>query len=245
MVFLFIGATINILVAWSCALWMDHVASPKFAHIVAPFSPDNQIGFRRLLSVSDRPGLRIIHSTHYVRLRSHNDDPQQNLQSSVVEIDDVAFRRMVTKETYRLLSRQTNFRDGRLFEREIQAGLPLRSMVRVDPQPPDEGFLAGLFAPNQQATTRTERCKAGAAHIVAFSPIWPAFLVNSLVYALLSCLIYLASVRCIMMWRQRRGRCVKCKYDLRGHAHRQCPECGFVLKGMASPADAAQSGKPR
>ena len=206
--------------------------------MLAPFSLDEQIRFRRILWVSDRPGMRIVSSTHYILLRE--DDSPPDLYSTV---DDHAFRRLVTKETYQLLRHQRNFRDGQRFERELQAGLPLRSMVRIDPQPTQEGLLVGLLAPNPQPTTRAERVRSAAAHLAAFSPIWPAFLMNSLIYAFLSCLAFLAGVRWLRLSRQRRGLCPGCKYDLRGLAHPRCPECGFPPEA-APPTDVARSGKP-
>ena len=36
-------------------------------------------------------------------------------------------------------------------------------------------------------------------------------------------------------YRRRRGKCVKCAYDLRGAEHEACPECGAAI-GKVNPA---------
>ncbi len=57
-------------------------------------------------------------------------------------------------------------------------------------------------------------------------PILPGFLLNTLSYALVLWLLWSAPFTTRHLIRQRRGRCVRCGYDL-GHAeHDVCPECG-------------------
>ena len=72
-------------------------------------------------------------------------------------------------------------------------------------------------------------------------PLWPGFLINSLVIAVPLWFSTLGALR----WRrhilqrreERRGCCGECGYDLRGTPpeHEKCPECGSIIK-RANPA---------
>ncbi len=56
--------------------------------------------------------------------------------------------------------------------------------------------------------------------------VWPALIVNSLVYA--TSIFALTQVPPLIRWRRRRaGRCPKCNYDRTGlSSGAVCPECG-------------------
>ena len=58
------------------------------------------------------------------------------------------------------------------------------------------------------------------------APIWKGILLNTLFYALLFRLFIAAPGRIRRRIRNKRGLCVKCAYDLRGAEHEACPECG-------------------
>ena len=60
-------------------------------------------------------------------------------------------------------------------------------------------------------------------------PIWPGFAINTIFYAAMLWLLTLAPFTARRMIRRKRGLCIKCGYDLRGTEHEVCPECGKEL----------------
>jgi len=58
-------------------------------------------------------------------------------------------------------------------------------------------------------------------------PIFPGFLVNTLFYAAMWFGIFFGVAALRRFVRKKRGRCVKCSYDLRGQFDMGCPECGW------------------
>jgi len=61
---------------------------------------------------------------------------------------------------------------------------------------------------------------------VPLTPIWPGFAINTVFYAAILSLPFIAFGRIRHRRRIRRGLCPKCGYDLRGRSHAVCPECG-------------------
>ena len=64
---------------------------------------------------------------------------------------------------------------------------------------------------------------------IPFRPVWPGFPINTLFYATLLWLVTLGPFAARRVIRRKRGRCIKCGYDLRGTSGgggEACPECG-------------------
>ena len=58
-------------------------------------------------------------------------------------------------------------------------------------------------------------------------PIWSGFAINTILYAAILWLLSLCPSATRRLIRRKRGRCIKCGYDLRGHSGGEvCPECG-------------------
>ncbi len=62
--------------------------------------------------------------------------------------------------------------------------------------------------------------------VLPLAPIWPGFVINTLFYAAILWLLTLGPFTARRLIRRKRGRCIKCGYDLRGTEHEVCPECG-------------------
>ena len=58
-------------------------------------------------------------------------------------------------------------------------------------------------------------------------PIWPGFTLNTLTYGAALYLLFFGGVALRRQIRRKRGRCIKCGYDLRGDLGAGCPECGW------------------
>ena len=62
---------------------------------------------------------------------------------------------------------------------------------------------------------------------VPLRPIWQGLAMNTLLYALASIAVYELMSRVIQASRFRRGRCPRCRYDLRFDYRTGCSECGW------------------
>ena len=65
------------------------------------------------------------------------------------------------------------------------------------------------------------------SRIVPLRPIWPGFAINTVFYAAILWLLTLGPFTARRIIRRKRGHCIKCGYDLRGHSGGGCPECGW------------------
>ena len=62
---------------------------------------------------------------------------------------------------------------------------------------------------------------------IPIRPIMPGFVANTLMYAAILWLLTLGPFTARRIIRHRRGHCIKCGYDLRGDLSAGCPECGW------------------
>jgi hypothetical protein len=62
------------------------------------------------------------------------------------------------------------------------------------------------------------------SHLLPLVPLWPGFVIDTLVYTALCWLLFFSPFTLRRIIRIRRGRCPACGYDMRGLD--ACPECG-------------------
>ena len=70
------------------------------------------------------------------------------------------------------------------------------------------------------------------AGLLPLRPILPGFAINTIFYAAILWILMLGPVTARRMIRRKRGRCIKCGYDLRGTSGgggEVCPECGATI----------------
>ena len=63
--------------------------------------------------------------------------------------------------------------------------------------------------------------------LLPLRPLWPGFAVNTLFYTAVLWLPLCGPFVLRRQIRRRRGRCIRCGYDLRGDLDAGCPECGW------------------
>jgi len=68
-------------------------------------------------------------------------------------------------------------------------------------------------------------------------PIFPGFIINTLFYAAMWFGIFFGVAALRRFVRKKRGRCVKCSYDLRGQFDKGCPECGWGREDKRATSD--------
>ena len=96
-----------------------------------------------------------------------------------------------------------------------------------------------LIGPGIVVSTSRQYRVAGLPFVLPLRPIWLGFAINTIFYAALLWLLTLGPFTARRMIRRKRGRCLKCGYDLRGADHEACPECGVSL-----PQPPALPGEP-
>lgn len=62
--------------------------------------------------------------------------------------------------------------------------------------------------------------------LLPLDPVWPGFALDTSIYATLAWFCTIGSFRLRRLVRKRRGCCSECAYDLRGKFSSRCPECG-------------------
>ena len=216
--FLFLGAIINVAVAWLCVVVeLDYEAESDF------------------LSEYERAWLR-----------DTGDEPDPRRKGKPVDASDgfgwekrsFPLRDDQLEKFLKTVAYPSGL-EWPSFER-INAGWPFRSLIGetwlhgsqwIDPQ-------TGVYQLEHQGSlVRVKRLFALQFSrpyvLLPIRPIWKGFVANTLIYALilwvLAPYLHALSVKIITMCRQhfhKRGLCIKCGYDLRATEHEVCPECG-------------------
>jgi hypothetical protein len=86
--------------------------------------------------------------------------------------------------------------------------------------------------------------------ILPLRPIWPGFAINTIFYAAALWVVFLIPGMIKRTRRRFRGLCIHCGYDLRGQTtaidgERRCPECGKAMPGRNAAQRAAAPCNPR
>ena len=104
-------------------------------------------------------------------------------------------------------------------------------MSVYDDDLPSSGIVGGL--------TLRGKWQSGEERWLPLRPIFPGFIINTLFYAAIWFGVFFGVGFVKRAIRKKRGRCVKCGYDLRGQRHQAteasrdqghavgCPECGW------------------
>ena len=230
--FLFLGAVVNVAVAWGCALW----------------SADGQIYEIEPVDENRRPN-------------TVDDDLLAWLEERqwvITEDQIVTFGDLTTFGYYRrelfVLSRSRfppegpgGFSGGLYpaeFLRHTSAGWPLLSLdgeewiasyeVRWEwmkdgsawnTEPYDTKWVRYVEVPVDQYGLGL----MPMPRPIPFRPVWPGYAINTIFYAAILWMLTLGPSTARRIIRRKRGHCIKCGYDLRGAGHEVCPECGVEV----------------
>ncbi|MCH8260894.1 MAG: hypothetical protein IIC46_11885 [Planctomycetes bacterium] len=63
--------------------------------------------------------------------------------------------------------------------------------------------------------------------VLPLRPIWPGFALNTIFYAVIVWMMWSSTFAARRFMARRRGHCIKCGYGLRGEMSAGCPECGW------------------
>ena len=212
-VFLLLGAIVNVAVAWGCAAWAD-VGTDYTEGI-------SEDGTASLLRWSSNIGTLIYFE------RSHTATLDRTMRGSrrMDELSPYWLHLDVPSAAYQSgrIRVENSFTDARGWpaltmwsEYEwpaygqtvvVKGGLPLSSRHSVS--------QLYFWPPLPRA--------------LPLRPIWPGFAFNTIFYAAILWLAIPGPFALRRFLRRKRGLCVACGYDLRHAEHEQCPECGMTI----------------
>ncbi len=216
-VFLFLGAAINVGVAWGCAALMNLMAVESS---LLTWTLDQDQGW--FVRTWKQPGAAFYASFRSPLLTSGNSPPPRSPHPANIVPNEGA-----------LATPASGFGQGS--NRSKARGVSLRGwpMLSMWCEYPKHGrgepvaIAGGIELPLMEQGFRE--------YYPGFRSTWPkalplriravGFMTNTAFYAALLWLPF-APFAARRMIRRRRGRCVRCGYDLRGIQHDVCPECG-------------------
>jgi hypothetical protein len=215
LLFLLLGAVVNIAVAWGCAAFCG-LERPYPTELEPHLFSSSQPSSQALIWLkSGDPGQTVV-SQRLIAFGTESVTWQTRVASSIPPfVDEV-------RSGWPVLSLRGEFwygkRDwagwwhGRQNEADQSHGL-----IQIG---------SGTLAPKEQRR-------------IPLFPIWRGFAINTLFFAAILSLLYCTRFVARRLIRVKRGRCPKCGYDLRGAVSGGCPECGW---NRATEAESARQG---
>ena len=217
-VFLLLGAIVNVVVAWGCALWVDRgqvklVEGRTMQGYIWVVRRGSARGSEFVLSVRS-------YSDIDVPLPGEGNWPPDLIPSwSTISLEiDPAGPKIGGFQTQLQQARGWPMLSMRCTFLRARSGVGVRSRSEV---------VGGLEMPPRIWTSDPFSKKEARA--LPYIPIPLGFVVNTLLYAAFIGLPIAGRSAGRRVIRRKRGHCVKCGYDLRGAEHEVCPECGREL----------------
>ena len=211
--FLLLGAIVNVAVAWGCALW-------------SPFTPPS----------SDLQQLRV---SEWLQQRQFSPQPGDPYEGQAVDGIGLTWLVILFDPKRHESTLDINQREG-VWAVATLAGLPIRSLqaeirVRLALPPIDNSVrvIDGI-----RLDERFREQDQFLPYLLPLHPIWPGFAINTAFYAAILWLLALGPFAARRFTRRRRGRCIKCGYDLSHAEHEVCPECGVEREPMSGAGGA-------
>jgi len=223
LLFLLLGAIINVGVAWGCKIYVNVMRKAgRFEYLL--FNPP-------------RPALSPETRTFWLLLEHNSFGSTRLYGNGFFETDQ---RKASTKYIPHIpkWSQLADPPTTRMVVIERSNGWPFRTLYYVLTR-----YTGDRFSTNQHVwIVQKQPWNAwiipntpGNAIYLPLVPIWSGLIRNTFFYAAILCLLIPGPFALRRMIRRKRGLCVKCGYDLRGVEHEACPECGEEIR-KANPA---------
>ncbi len=276
-VFLLLGAIVNVAVAWGCAAWIDvEHWTQRYTFLLGPI-PFEDAGWQ--VAYHEKPGaIRIvalgvdplgfahwrevlgadvpreeleraiegfpgqIHSIAELKAHvpswSRTNHPPRPRAPTYYPIEDargwpiVSLRCSIDERTIRLrigdpndyavLDLNHGERTGVVEENSVVWKDKMGRIVGETKLAKGDAARHGILLPVKALPRQQYDIRA-----LPLRPIWPGFAINTILYAAILWLLALGPFTARRMIRRKRGRCIKCGYNLRGDFSAGCPECGW------------------
>ena len=213
--FLLLGAIINVAVAWGCAAWSTRPPDQ---------SPEDF--FPTLKYWGEFDADRTLLESLGWNGREETPDAEYILFAMASAAPGLVYRELAESSR----SKDPNF-EGYVISTDVAyetlAGWPYLALRGVrwnqaQRGEPDRWVDHMLIETPLQADILSGR----DSRSLPFRPTWPGFAINTILYAFLGWLLVSALFQLRRSIRRKHGACIKCRYDLRHAEHAVCPECG-------------------
>ncbi len=214
--FLLLGAILNVSVAWSCALW-----APVTTGVVLDKDQSDKLDIysHNLLRADTGFGYKEFKPVMYP-----TDREWKNMEMSKILAANGGSVTLPFDFTPRFPKQAMDLPGIE----ETRAGWPAPSLMSQQRQIapfgpyPIESFNNGIFQPEW-----THQFGPIPGRRIPLRPMRLGFVLNTIFYAVILWSLTLGPFTARRVIRRKRGLCIKCGYDLRGTEHEVCPECGW------------------
>ena len=215
-VFLILGSIVNVVIAWSCALW-----APVTSGVVLDKDQSDKldINSHNLLRADTGFGYKEFKPVMYP-----TDSEWKSMEMRRITVANGG-RFTFSLDFTPSFPMQAKELPG---IEEVRAGWPAPSLMsqqrQVAPfgEHPIESFNNGIFQPEW-----TYQFNPIAGRRIPLRPMWPGFAINTILYAVILWSLTLGPFTARRVIRRKRGHCPKCGYYLRGEFTSGCSECGW------------------
>ena len=220
-VFLLLGAIVNVAVSWACALLVDFhgaetvVGGAKGRRgdwVIWHHDSGGCIRIRALAVSGNNIEEYEQYPMHPSLLPSWGPLAEQVRQQVRQQVRDEPFVRVADAYGWPTYSLWCAFAWNTAQWPNVITDPRLSAIIIASP-------MGGNYALSQRA--------------LPLRPIWPGFAVNTIFYATLLWLFIFAAYALRRRARRKRGLCVACGYDLRGNLPQGCPECGWRREAVS------------
>ncbi len=209
-VFLLLGAIVNVAVAWGCALFVD-------------LGWTNEINGVGATALSQRPYSFVLwRGFGAIRVSAQPSDwaTENGYQSLWVKPSELPLG-----TTLRVS--QLSPGEGLMEDARGWPAMTLRCSFDVSGNPQSPWTTVAGLPVRDHATTGSVIGSPAPPFALPLRPVWPGFAINTIFYATILWLLTLGPFTARRFIRRKRGLCIKCGYDLRGTAQMICSECGW------------------
>ena len=228
-VWLLLGAIVNVAVAWGCALWSPVVAGAS----MSPADDETRLWTERLRSdLSETPvdpREEFLGEVHMYARRDRGFGYEVSTVSQVVVLPTARMRwREQAMSTIRA-GWPSSALAGRRWERvsgfDRYVPVPLIGAPPPSTRPPPS--VTVQWQTGAMEWTRPESLGGASFRVFPFRPVWPGFALNTVFYAGVLWLLFAAPFA-LRRWRRiKRGLCPKCGYPV--GTSDKCTECGAAV----------------
>lgn len=228
-IFLILGAIVNVLVAWGCAVFVDavrthgEVTRGQYTYEVKAHHAHYHLWY--VLTWS-KPG-----AAYYYYDESIDDEHYQ----AAIDADNAAIR---SAWPYWARPLELYVESGtELWSRRVDArGWPTVSLWSDDEA--DRWFDDQMWRLKSSGSLDIglepwprHVDEGPRQRVLPLRPIWRGIIINTLFYSLVLCLLFVTVMQSRLAVRRLRHRCPKCAYLLKGQTVPGCPECGWGRPG--------------